>query len=646
MLIKPNLTILEYLFAEKEGMFTYMSGLRSFLNWQTWLLVILLASIVLYFLIGLGSFKEVYHIRAKDIPLVAAIIICGIPFVFQILLKLFKGDLGADSLAALAVITSVYLGEYLAGTIVLLMIGSGEILENYAIGKASSVLAALAKRMPSIAHRKRGHSIEEISISQIRIEDHIVIYPHETCPVDGIVIEGHGSMDESYLTGEPYFVSKAPGVSVISGAINSETLFIIQATQLPQDSRYAKIMKVMEESEQKRPKLRRLSDQLGAIFAPFALIMALLAWALSDEPVRFLAVLVIATPCPLLIAIPITIISTISLSAKRGIIIKDPVVLERLPTCQTAIFDKTGTLTYGRAELEEIVALPDFKKEDLLQFAASLERFSKHPLAEAVLKAAKKSGLPLLDVKRVSENPGQGLRGTINSEDIQVMSRKIIALQYPDQVPYLPPPKPGMESVVLINNKLAGIFRFRDTLRLEGYSFISHLAPIHQFKKIMIVSGDRPSEVEYLAKKLGIKEVFASQTPEQKVDIVREETAKAPTLFMGDGINDAPALATATVGVAFGHQNIIATEAAGAVILESSLAKVDELIHISALMRQTALVSAGGGMLLSVIGMYFAGIGMIQPVVGALLQEGIDVLAILYALQLTWQSKIHVDIKD
>ncbi|OJW51578.1 MAG: metal-transporting ATPase [Alphaproteobacteria bacterium 41-28] len=623
-----------------------MAGLRSFFNWQIGLLVILLVAIVFYFLIGMASFQPIHAIPAKDIPLLIGIIICGVPLIFQILFKLFKRDLGADSLAALAVITAVYLGEYLAGTIVLLMIASGEILETYAIGKASSVLEALAKRMPSIAHRKQKQSIEEISIDKIQVGDYIVVYPHETCPVDGIVVEGHGSMDESYLTGEPYFVSKAPGVSVISGAINGESLFVIQATQLPQDSRYAKIMKVMEESQQKRPKLRRLSDQLGAVFAPFALISALLAWYVSDEPVRFLAVLVIATPCPLLIGIPIAIISAISLSAKRGIIIKDPVVLERLPTCKTAIFDKTGTLTYGRAELEEIVSLPAFKNDHLLQKTASLERFSKHPLAEAVLKAAEKSGLTLLNVKRVSENPGQGLLGTINGKTIQIISRKTLTREYPDQVPYLPSPKPGMESIILINNKLAGVFRFRDTLRHEGFSFISHLAPIHQFTKIMIVSGDRLSEVEYLAKKLGIKEIYAGQTPEQKVEIVRQEASKAPTLFMGDGINDAPALAAATVGIAFGHQNIVTTEAAGAVILESSLAKVDEFIHISALMRQTALITAGGGMLLSVIGMYFAGIGMIQPVAGALLQEGIDVLAILYALKLTWQSKIHVDIKD
>lgn len=620
--------------------------LKSLLKWQSILLVILLLAIISHFLLLLKPFENIYTISVPNIPLLAAIILCGLPLVLQIGFKILKGDLGADLLAAIAVTTATYLGEYLAASLVLLMLASGQIFESYAVRKASSVLLALSKRMPSIAHRRSGKDIIDIPINGVQIDDVIVIYPHETSPVDGVVIEGYGSMDESYLTGEPYYVSKTPGVGVLSGSINSDSLLVIRAEKHPQDSRYAKIMKVMEDSEQKRPKIRRLSDQLGAIFAPFALIYASLAWYISDDPIRFLAVLVIATPCPLLIAIPITIISAISLAARRGIIIKNPVILEQLPLCKTAIFDKTGTLTYGRAELEEIITFLDFTKEQLLQEVASLERFSKHPLAGAILKAAQTAGLAFLNVDHVSENPGEGLVGSIEEKTIKITSRKFIEQSDPTQAIKLPPQTPGMESVILINRKLAGVFHFRDTVRREGYSFISHLAPMHKIKKIMILSGDRLSEVEYLAKQLGVKEIYASQSPEQKVEIVRKETFKAPTLFMGDGINDAPALAAATVGLAFGSQNIVATEAAGAVFLESSLVKVDELIHISVSMRQVALVSAGGGMLLSIIGMYFAGIGMITPIAGALLQEGIDIIAILYALQLTWRSKVFGDIKE
>lgn len=605
------------------------------LNWRTLILIILLIAIALHFVLSTQHYR--------DIPLIVAIIISGIPLIYQIIEKLFQKDLGADSLAALAIITAAYMGEYLAASLVLLMLASGQILETYAVRRASAVLLALAQRMPAIAHRKSKKRIEDIAINDIQIGDQIVIYPHETCPVDGIVLEGHGAMDESYITGEPYYVSKVPGTAVISGAINGEALLTIKSERLPQDSRYAKIMKVMEESEQRRPKIRRLSDQLGAIFAPLALIGALLAWYLSGEAIRFLAVLVIATPCPLLIAIPIAIISAISLAAQRGIIIKDPTILEQLPLCTTAIFDKTGTLTYGRAELEDFIVFPGFKKDELLQQVASLERFSKHPLAESVVKAAHSE---FLEVDRVAENPGEGMVGYIKEHKIQITNRKSLKPEDLETVTSYAVQKPGMESIILVNDKPAGMMLFRDTLRREGVSFISHLAPIHKFKKIMILSGDRLSEVAYLAKKLGIKDIFASQTPEQKVAIVREETSKAPTLFMGDGINDAPALTAATVGLAFGAQNIVATEAAGAVFLESSLAKVDELIHISIMMRRVALVSAGGGMLLSMVGMVFAGMGMIPPVAGALLQEGIDVLAIAYALQLTWHSKVLVDVRE
>lgn len=609
------------------------------------MLITLLLAIILYFLIGLSSLQPIHAVPAKDVPLLFVIVVCGIPLLLQIVLKIFKHDLGADLLAGMAIATGAYLGEYLAATLVMLMLSTGQILEVYALRKASFVLQALAERMPTTAHRKVGARIEDIAIKKIKIGDYIVIYPHEICPVDGVISQGHGSMDESYLTGEPYLVSKAPGASVLSGAINGEELLVIHAETLPQDSRYAKIMKVMEDSEQRRPKFRRLGDQLGAIFAPLSLSIALFTWYMTDDPVRFLAVLVIATPCPLLIAVPITIISAISLAARKGIIIKDPVVLERLPTCKTAIFDKTGTLTYGQVEVVGITLLPGFDKESILQQVASVERFSKHPLAVAIVKAAKTARLSLSTVEKINETSGQGLIGYVKGESIQITSRAKLTDKFPNQMASLPPLTRGMESVVLINDKIAALFHFRDTLRIEGQSFIAHLAPIHYFKKIMIVSGDRAPEVNDIAKQLGIKEVYASQTPEQKVDIVRKETAKASTLFMGDGINDAPALAAATVGLAFGQHNIVTTEAAGAVILEGSLAKVDELIHISTLMRRVALVSASGGMLLSGIGMYFAAIGMITPVMGALLQEGIDMIAILYALQLTWQSKISVDIK-
>jgi len=251
----------------------------------------------------------------------------------------------------------------LAGAFVVLMLSGWSALESYAVRSASSVLEALAGRMPSLAHIRKGGQVVDLALGAISIGDTIVVFPHEICPVDGSVIEGHGVMDESYLTGEPYQMSKTPGSTVLSGALNGETALTLRADKLAVDSRYAKIMEVMRASEQRRPRLRRLGDQLGALYTPLAVAIAGLAWAVTGLPIRFLAVLVVATPCPLLIAIPVAIIGSISLSARRGIVIKDPAVLEKIDTCRTAIFDKTGTLTYGEPKLIEVIPAPGFTKE-------------------------------------------------------------------------------------------------------------------------------------------------------------------------------------------------------------------------------------------------------------------------------------------
>lgn len=616
--------------------------LSSFLQakWQSFIAVLSLITIGIYLI--LSALNTTY----ANVSLLFLIIIGGVPLFLQIFLKLLRGDFGADSLAAIALVTGIILQEYLAASLIILMLASGQTLERYARHKASSVLLALVKRMPTIAHRKINSEIEDIPLVNIGINDEIVIYPHETCPVDGIVIEGNGSMDESYLTGEPYQISKAPGVSVLSGAINGESVLIIKATKLPVDSRYAIIVKVLEEAEQKRPSIRRLGDQIGAIFAPIALLFAAGTWYFTNDAIRFLAVLVIATPCPLLIAIPITIISAISRAAKQAIIIKDPIVLERLPTCKTAIFDKTGTLTYGKPTLTEIYTAQNYTKEQILQYVGSLERYSKHPLASAVIKATQERHIDLIESTNVSEKPGEGLNGIINHRKVNVTSRKKLLEIMPECQSLLPPASQGLECIILLDGQYAATLHFHDAPRAESKSFISHLMPAHQFKKIMLVSGDRESEVNYLAELIPFTEIYASQSPEQKLAIVRSERKKAPTVFMGDGINDAPALTAATVGIAFGQHSNVTAEAAGAVIMENTLSKVDELLHLSISTRNIAAQSAVGGMLLSLIGMGFAATGFISPVMGAILQECIDILAIVNALRLAFGSQIKIDLPN
>jgi heavy metal translocating P-type ATPase len=584
-----------------------------------------------------------FGLELYKLPLVLTLLLGGLPLVVELLVKLFRREFGSDLLAGISIVTSVLLGEYLAGALVVLMLSGGQTLEAYAVRSASSVLNALAKRMPSVAHRRVDGTIADVKLGDVKVADVLLVFPHEICPVDGTILEGHGVMDESYLTGEPYRISKAPGVSVLSGSINGETALTIRADKLPTDSRYARIMQVMRTSEQRRPRIRRLADQLGAFYTPLAVAIAIGAWVVSQKAITFLAVLVVATPCPLLIAIPVAIIGAISLAARRGIIIKDPAALEKIDTCRTAIFDKTGTLTYGEPRLTELIPAAGFSDEEVLQLISSIERYSKHPLSAAILAAAENRRMVLHEAAEVSERPGEGLRGAASGKRIQITSRKKLLQQQPAGGALLPAVSGGLECVALIDERYAGTLRFRDEPRKEGADFVRHLEPKHHFTKVMIVSGDRESEVQYLADKVGIEHVFFSQSPEQKLELVRHETELAPTVYMGDGINDAPALTAATVGIGFGQNSEITSEAAGAVILDSSLQRVDELLHISRRMRTIALQSAVGGMALSVGGMIFAALGWLDPVAGAILQEVIDVLAVVNALRVAMPPRTLTD---
>jgi heavy metal translocating P-type ATPase len=586
----------------------------------------IISSLLLRFALGLSP--GIYNI-----PLLITLILGGVPLVGELLVKLLRRQFGSDLLAGMSIVTAALLDQYLAGALVVLMLSGGEALERYAVGSASSVLRALAGRMPLIAHKKQGNIIIDVALRDVAVGDHLQVFPHELCPVDGVVTAGHGVMDEAYLTGEPFKIPKTPGSNVLSGSINGQSVLEIRATKLAVDSRYAKIMRVMKSSEQDRPRIRRLGDQLGAYYTPLAVAVAIMAWLISGQPVRFLAVLVIATPCPLLIAIPVAVIGAISLSARRGIIIKKPVVLEQVEECRTIIFDKTGTLTYGEPSLSALLGKPGLDANEILMFAASLERYSKHPLAGAIVKAAADAGLSQREATAISEPPGAGLSGVIDGHQVEITSRRKLLDRTASAEQFLPPLTGGLECVVLMDGQYCATFQFRDEPRADGVSFVKHLGPRHCFDRLMLVSGDRESEVRYLAQRVGISEVYSGRTPEEKLDIVRAETRKARTLYIGDGINDAPALLAATVGVALGQNSEITTEAAGAVIMDSSLKKVDEFFHISRRMRTVALQSALGGMALSLLGMVLASCGLLPPVAGAVSQEFIDLLAVLNALR-------------
>ncbi len=577
------------------------------------------------------------------------LIIGGGLLVSDLLGKLLQGTFGSDLLAGVAIVTSLLLGEYVAGVLVVLMLSGGEALESRAISRAGDVLNALARRMPTVAHRRLEGRLADVPLAQLTVGDTIVVLPHEICPVDGTVVAGRGVMDESYLTGEPYRMRKAAGSKVFSGAINGESALEIRADRVGEDSRYAKIMQVLRESEQQRPRLRRLADTLGGLYTPLALALALAAWWFSGEAIRFLAVLVVATPCPLLIGIPVAIIGAVSLAAKRGIVIRDPAILERLDSCRTAIFDKTGTLTYGRPQLTDIVPLSDQPAAEVLALAASLEAYSKHPLAGAVLEEASDRGLTLFDVDSLAEEPGKGLVGRVlppaaAAREVTITSRQKLSLVDPAGAAGLPEQAGGLECVVVADGQAVGLLRFHDSPRLAGRPFVAHLAPAHGLSRVMLVSGDRESEVRWLAEIVGIDEVHAGISPEGKLRLVEAATAEAPTLFVGDGINDAPALAAATVGVAMGTASDVTSEAAGAVVMESALERVDELLHIGSRLRSIALQTAVGGMAASVVGMLVAAAGFLPPAAGALVQEAIDVVAVVNALRMSWNGGSLSDI--
>lgn len=564
------------------------------------------------------------------------LVVCGLPLVWELLTLVRRGVFGADLLAGISIATAIALGEYAAGLIVVTMLSGGQRLEEYASGRASEALRALAARMPRIAHRRHPDgTTTDIGVDEIVAGDVLLLLPHEVVPADGVVLEGQTTMNEAYLTGEPWELQKAPGSTVISGARNGDRQVVLRAERPAADSRYAQIMRVMEQSEQNRPKIQRLADRLGAWYTPVALTVAASAWALSGEAVRFLAVLVVATPCPLLIAIPVALVGTISQAAKRSIIVRNPAVLERLDTCRTLVLDKTGTLTRGEPVVTAFSVAAGQDPHEALVALASLEMYSRHPLAGAVVTYARGKGAALLPVDRISEPPGAGLTGEVAGRTLQLTSRRRLLASVPAAASQLPPEAAGLEFVALRDGNYLATVQFRDLPRDESVAFIGHVGPKHALQRVRILSGDRQVEVDAVGEQLGITERLGGQSPADKVRAIQEEVARAPTIFVGDGINDGPALAVATVGVAFGRSNEVAVQAADVTLLEPSLARLDELFHLARRFRRIALQSAVGGMALSMVGMGFAAFGLLGPVAGALLQEGIDLASIGNALRTT-----------
>ncbi len=603
-------------------------------KWHNFLCFILIQAIIFHAIALLTGFEKISIVILYLLSLVG-----GIPLTYQIVKKILTGNITADLIALLAFGLAIYLQQPFTAILILLMLATGSALEDFASHKASFALEALIKRVPPLAHLKKQDNFFDIKLSEIKIDDLIAIFPFETAPVDGEVIEGYGNMDESYLTGEPYKISKTIGSNVLSGSINGESTIVIKATKLAKNSRYSQIIEIMKKAQAEKPNLQKITDKVAIFFIPLTLFIAGLCYYFTQDLTRFLAVLTIATPCPLLIAVPITIMSAISMAAKQGIIIRDAKIFEYLPICTTAIFDKTGTLTYGEPKLTKIINISNYNESQIIQKVASLERHSRHPLASAVLNYAKEQKIILTNANSVNEKPGYGISGKVGNLDIIITNRHN-AINFINHQ-NLPPVQIGLECIVIINNEIVCILIFEDIERPETGSFISHLSAEHNFSEVILLSGDRQEQVDYLGAKLGINKCYGKKSPEEKLNIVKHYSQKSPTLFVGDGINDAPALFLATASIAFAKHNQITGESANAVLLENNLLKVDKLLHLSIDTRKIALQSAVGGMLFSLIGMILASFGYISPTQGAVLQQIIDVVAILNALRLIFSNSLE-----
>jgi len=562
-----------------------------------------------------------------------------VPLTADVVRALWKSEFGVDIIALLAMAGALLLGQFLAGAVVALMLSGGNVLEDYADARARRELSALLSRAPRVVHRYREETVESADIADVKPGDLLLVKPGEVIPVDGVVLDAGAVIDESALTGEPLPVEREAGELVRSGTVNAaRSPFRMRASSTAEQSTYAGIVRLVQQAQASKAPLVRLADRYALIFLPMTLTVAAVAWLVSGDPVRALAVLVVATPCPLILAAPVAIVSGISQAARHGIIVKGGGALETLARGKILVLDKTGTVTAGSPALTSIESFADIEPEELLRYAASLDQVSPHVLAVPILRAASERKLELSFPADVVEEFGAGIRGRVNGVEV--------ALGQTDWVQpgsgTLPEVRrlrnrtlmEGSSAVFVgINNVLAGALILEDPIRPDAPLTLRALRRVG-FEKIVMLTGDHEDVAKVVGNALGIDKVLAERSPEEKVDAVRAARQGGVTVMVGDGINDAAALAVADVGIAMGARGATASsEAADIVLLQDRLDRVVEASRVAKRSRGIALESIVAGMGLSLIAMGFAAAGEITPVLGALIQEGIDVLVILNALR-------------
>lgn len=566
--------------------------------------------------------------------------------VHDIATRLMRGDFGLDLVAALAMAGALLLGENLAGIIIALMFTGGEALEAYAEGRARREMTALLSRVPRKATRYADGHLEEVELARLAPGDRVLVRRGEVVPVDGKVADGTAVLDQSALTGESMPVRRRKGTGVMSGSTNAGDAFDLLATSSAADSTYAGIVRLVEAAQAARSPMARLADRYALLFLALTLAIAGGAWIVSGDPVRALAVLVVATPCPLILGVPVAIVSGVSRCARRGVLVKGGGALERLASVDTVLLDKTGTITDGRPRLIEIKPLCDIPPAELLRLAASLDQGSPHVVAEALVEAARERGLRLETPANVQEEAGSGISGTVAGREIAVGGLDFIRRQggAPAEMQAVGTAlhrDGGISAFVAVDGAVAGALLLADEVRPEIGTVLRQLREAG-VKRIVLATGDRADIAGGIASFIGVDEVAADLRPEDKTEIVRREKTGARVLMVGDGVNDAPALAAADIGVAMGARGAAASsEAADAVILIDRLDRLVTALRIAARSRSIALQSVVAGIGLSVAAMGFAAAGYLTPVQGALLQEAIDVAVILNALRALGEPLWH-----
>jgi heavy metal translocating P-type ATPase len=577
-------------------------------------------------------------------------IVAALPLVVGFVESIRRREVGLDIIALLAIAGAITLGEYLAAAIIGVMLATGEALDAYAEQRAEHHLTALLQRAPREAHRMVDGSIVTVPVERVSVGDRLLVKAGEVVPVDGVVVDGRATLDESSLTGEVAPVVHEPGDRISSGTVNGGNSFHLVAAASAENSTYAGIIRLVEQAKAAKPPVARLADRYAFGFVPIALAIAGIAWIVSGDAVRALAVLVVATPCPLLLAVPIAIVSGISRAAQRGVVIKGGGVLERLADAEILIIDKTGTLTVGEATLAAITTFEwDDAPEEVLRLAASLDQMSNHVLAAALVGAARVRGLPLTVPIEVVETPGAGISGLVEGRRVTLGSFEW-ATGGRDPGPEVAAYRkrsarqPSLNVYASIDGRMAGAFRLTDEIRPDTSRTIRALRR-RGINHVVMATGDHPVVADAVGAAIGVDSVLAERTPEGKVDAVRAWTEEGVTVMVGDGINDAPALAAADVGVAMGARGATSSsEAADIVLVVDRLDRLDEAMRIAIRTRAVAAQSAFLGMGLSLVAMVGATFGILPPVAGALLQEVIDVLAIGSALRalggpIPWRSQ-------